>query len=159
MELVTSVLIDTPILFKQDKSIVFIYNPGSMSTWIRGYPTKDSEDANNRVYFDIVTGWKVTKLDDFINIFDLNQGDWKVHSQGWFTDKMNKVLDNYCFGSSVTRILKSMDILIHRYNLKVIQCFIDLNRGVLVYTIRTIDEQGPKDGMIVFENTLEIEAK
>lgn len=157
MEVVASKLIDTPILFQQKKDVVFIYNPGYMCNWIRGYYTKNPEDAERGIYTDIATGWNVSKLDDFIRNYDLDKGLWNMHTEGWFSEKMNKVLDYVPFGDSITRIIKTMDIALHRYNMgnQVLECYVGLSKGVLVYTIRAREDLG-NVGQIVFVNDYEI---
>ena len=92
-----------------------------------------------------------------------------MHATGWFTDKMNLILDNSPFGENAARIFKTMDILIRRYNVKVSECYVDLARGLIVYTVDTVvDSNGiepeyldPKitpavRGQIVFEGIPEI---
>ena len=153
MDVVASKLIDTPILFQQKKDVVFIYNPGYMCNWIRGYYTSNPEDAKKGIYKDIATGWNVSKLDDFIRNYDLDKGIWNMHTEGWFNDKMNKVLDYVPFGDTITRIIKTMDIALHRYHMsnQVVECYVGLSKGILVYTIRAREDLG-NVGQIVFVN-------
>jgi hypothetical protein len=125
-----------------------------MCHWIRGYYAKDEEKTKKGIYTDIGTGWDVSKLEDFVKAFDLDKATYKMHANGWFTDKMNIILNNSPFGESAVRIFKTMDILIRRYDVKISECYVDLSRGLIVYTVNSsIDTKG----QIVFEGIIEIQ--